>query len=133
MSICDATTLDKISRPSATTAAAVSSHEDSIPKMRGLIECSSCSLQFQMLQVFPELATKLFILQGNFHRRFQKSKFVARIVGNSIVNVRPQPIFLRQSAQRIGQLDFVSRAGLGAPQTIENLRRQNVASGNRKV
>jgi len=32
--ICEATTLDKISRPSATTAAAVSSHEDSIPRMR---------------------------------------------------------------------------------------------------
>src|SRR5882724_3391411 len=33
MSICDATTLDKILRPSSTTAAAVSSHDDSIPKI----------------------------------------------------------------------------------------------------
>src|SRR5260221_14254643 len=37
MSICDATTLDRISRPSATTAAAVSSHDDSIPRIRTLI------------------------------------------------------------------------------------------------
>src|SRR4029077_12563966 len=35
-SICDATTLDRISRPSATTAAAVSSQEDSIPRIRRL-------------------------------------------------------------------------------------------------
>src|SRR5579863_10648265 len=34
MSSCEETTLDRISRPSTTTAAAVSSHEDSIPKMR---------------------------------------------------------------------------------------------------
>jgi hypothetical protein len=33
MSICEATTLDKIVRPSTTTAAAVSSHDDSIPKI----------------------------------------------------------------------------------------------------
>ena len=32
-----ATTLDKISRPSATIAAAVSSHEDSIPRIRTLM------------------------------------------------------------------------------------------------
>jgi hypothetical protein len=34
MSICDATTLDRIRRPSTTTAAAVSSHDDSIPRIR---------------------------------------------------------------------------------------------------
>src|SRR2546423_12939270 len=34
MSICEATTLDRISRPSATTAAAVSSQDDSMPRMR---------------------------------------------------------------------------------------------------
>src|SRR5205823_2546208 len=33
-SSCDATILDRISRPSTTTAAAVSSQEDSMPKMR---------------------------------------------------------------------------------------------------
>src|SRR3972149_1011495 len=37
MSICEATTLDRISLPSATTAAAVSSHDDSIPRMRLVI------------------------------------------------------------------------------------------------
>src|SRR6267378_7783065 len=102
MSICEATTLDKISRPSATTAAAVSSHEDSIPRMRVLIEFPFCSLQFQILQVFAEVAAKLRILQGDFHRRFQESEFVACIVGNTFVNVRPQTIFLRQNAQRVG-------------------------------
>src|SRR5713226_3381331 len=106
MSICEATTLDKISRPSATTAAAVSSHEDSIPRIRVLIELPS--LQFQILQVFPEVAAKLRILQGDFHGRFQKSQLVARIVGNTVVNVRPQTVFLRQDAQRVSQLDFVS-------------------------
>ena len=33
MSICEATTLDRIFRPSTTTAAAVSSHDDSIPSI----------------------------------------------------------------------------------------------------
>src|SRR5712664_1001484 len=132
-SICDATTLDKISRPSATTAAAVSSHEDSIPRMRVLIEFPFRFLQFQILQVFAEVAAKLRILQGDFHSRFQKSQFVARIVGNTFVYVRPQTIFLRQNAQRVGQLNFVSRSRLGARQTIKNLRRQYVASGYRQV
>src|SRR2546421_11200106 len=102
MSICDATTLDRISRPSATTAAAVSSHEDSIPKMRVLIEYSSCSLQFQILQIFAEVAAQLFILQGNFHRRLQKPEFVARIIGDAVINIRPQAILLGQDTQRVG-------------------------------
>src|SRR5260370_38995870 len=129
MSVSEATTLDKISRPHDTPAAAVSSQEDSIPRMRVLIKFPFYSLQFQILQVFAEVAAKLRILQGDFHRRFQKPEFVARIVGNTVVNVRPQTIFLRQNAQRVGQLDFVSRSRLGARQTIKNLRRQYVASG----
>src|SRR2546422_6654065 len=133
MSICDATTLDKISRPSATTAAAVSSQEDSIPNMRVIIQMPSRYLEFQALQVFAEVAAKLRILQRNFHGRFQKSQFVARIVGNTVINVRPQAVLLRQDAQRIGQLDFVSGPRLGARQTIKNLRRQYVAPGNRQV
>src|SRR5207249_10471658 len=83
-------------------SAAVSSQEDSIPRMRVLIKFPFCSLQFQILQVVSEVTAKFFILQANFHGRFQKPKFVARIVGNSFINVRPQTIFLRQSAQRIG-------------------------------
>src|SRR6266446_3523895 len=133
MSICDATTLDRISRPSATTAAAVSSHEDSIPRMRMLIEFQFFSLQFQVLQIFAEVATKLFILQCNFHGRFQKPEFVARIVRNSVVNVRPQTILLCQNTQRVCQLDFPPCAWLSALQTIKNLRRQNVPPGNRQV
>src|SRR6266478_2980344 len=133
MSICEATTLDKISRPSATTAAAVSSHEDSIPRIRVLMEIPSCSLQLQILQIFAEVSAKLWILQRDFHGRFQKSKFVARIVGNTVINVRPQTVFLCQNAQRVGQLDFVSRSRLGARQTIKNLRRQYVAPCNRQV
>src|SRR5258708_4311175 len=108
MSICEATTLDRISRPSATTAAAVSSQEDSIPRIRVLIGFPSSSLQLQILQIFAEVPAKLRVLQCDFHRRLQKSQFVARIVRNSVVNVCPQAVFLRQNAQRVGQLDFVS-------------------------
>src|SRR5438132_11804148 len=126
MSICDATTLDRISRPSATTAAAVSSHEDSIPRMRVLIKFQFFSLQFQVLQIFAEVAAKLFILKPNFHGRFQKPELVASIIGDAIVNIRPQTVLLRQDAQRIGQLNFVSSTWLGALQTIKNLCRQYV-------
>src|SRR2546422_4676816 len=128
-SICDATTLDRISRPSATTAAAVSSQEDSIPNMRVLIE----SLQLQGLQIFTELAAKLLVLQSDFHGRFQESQFIASIIGNAIVNVCPQTILLGQNAQRVGQLDFIPGPWLRARQAIENLRRQNVAPGDREV
>src|SRR5258708_2824887 len=133
MSICEAPTLDRISRPSATTAAAVSSQEDSIPRIRVLIEFPSSSRQFQILQVLAEVPAKLRILQRDFHRRLQKPQFVARIIGNTLVNVCPQTIFLRQDAQRVGQLDFVSRSRLGARQTIENLRRQYVSPGDRQI
>src|SRR5258708_37048501 len=133
MSICEATTQDKISRPSVTTAAAVSSQEDSIPRIRVLIGFPSSSLQLQILQVFAEVAAKLQILQRDFHRRLQKSQFVTCIIGNALVNVCPQTIFLRQDAQRVSQLDFVSRSRLAARQTIENLRRQHVAPGDRQI
>src|SRR5579872_4128125 len=47
MSSWEETTLDKISRPSTTTAAAVSSHEDSIPRMRvGMFGVSEVKLNF---------------------------------------------------------------------------------------
>src|SRR3974390_1182133 len=40
MSICEDTTLDRILRPSTTTAAAVSSHDDSIPSIRASLFAS---------------------------------------------------------------------------------------------
>src|SRR5690348_12430836 len=96
-STCDATTLDRISRPSATTAAAVSSQEDSIPKIRVLI----CSLQLQRLQIFTELAAKFLVLQSDLHGGFQEPQLVASIVRDSIINVRPQTVFLGQNSQRV--------------------------------
>src|SRR5260370_20085578 len=122
------------SRPlSPPPAAAVSSHEDSIPRMRVLIESPFRSLQFQTLQVFAEVPAKLRVLQGDLHRCLQKSQFVAGIVRNAVVNVRPQTRLLCQDAQRVRQLDFVASARLGALQTIKNLRRQNVTPGDGQV
>src|SRR5215469_1172008 len=111
-STCDATTLDRISRPSATTAAAVSSQEDSIPRMRVLIRrildhCRSqkklrrrflrpkglsysllsITLKFQAFQVFAEFASKFLVLQSDLDRRFQESQLVAGVVRGSIINV----------------------------------------------
>jgi hypothetical protein len=40
MSICEATTLERILHPSATTAAAVSSQDDSMPRMRKLTQAT---------------------------------------------------------------------------------------------
>src|SRR5260370_28105300 len=110
MAICEATTLDKISRPSATTAAAVSSHEDSIPRMRVLIESPFRSLQFQTLQVFAEVPAKLRVLQGDLHRCLQKSQFVAGILRNAVVNAPPQTRLLCHDPQRVRQFDFVPSA-----------------------
>src|SRR5579884_4215084 len=42
----EATTLDRISLPSATTAAAVSSQEDSIPRIRVAIDCTCCPFSY---------------------------------------------------------------------------------------
>ncbi len=47
-STCEATTLDRIVRPSATTAAAVSSQEDSIPRIRTLIIGSTNELPWRL-------------------------------------------------------------------------------------
>src|SRR5882672_3521016 len=52
MSICEATTLDRISRPSATTAAAVSSQEDSIPNILKLTLC------FRNIPLLPYASTR---------------------------------------------------------------------------
>src|SRR5579864_2704696 len=138
-SICDATMLDRISRPSATTAAAVSSQEDSIPNMRVLMwslqrtAFGRPSLQLQTLQILAKVTAKFLVLQSDFYGRFQKPQFVACIVRNTIINVCPQTVFLGQNAQRVGQLDFVSCAGLGARQAIKNLRRQDVTPGDREI
>src|SRR6266436_334673 len=101
--------------------------------MRVLIKFALCFLQFQSLQVLAEVAAKLRILQGDFHGRFQKTEIVACIVGENLIKVSQQTVFLRQNAQRVGKLDFVSCSRLGARQTIENLRGQDVAPGNRQV
>src|SRR5712692_1867834 len=63
------------------------------------IEIRSRFLQFQALQVLAKIAAKLCVLQGDLHRCFQKSQFIARIVGDAIVNVRPQTVLLGQDAQ----------------------------------
>src|SRR5215467_2995366 len=120
-STCDATTLDRISRPSSTTAAAVSSQEDSIPKMRVLIGKSRflaalgmttqhslfIALQLQPSQILAKLAPKFLVLQSDLHGRFQESQLIACIVRNAVINVRPQAVFLGQDSQRVRQLDFV--------------------------
>src|SRR5512135_2488899 len=47
-SICDATTLDKMTRSSSTTAAAVSSQEVSMPRMR-MGGCSDCAVVLEVV------------------------------------------------------------------------------------
>ena len=109
---------------------------------RTKIQCPECAsswdshglkLQLQILQVLAKGSAQLFVLQRNLHRRFQKSQFVAGIVGNAFVDIRPEAVFVRQQAQRVGQLNFISRARLGALQAIENLWRQNVSPSDRQV
>src|SRR5467141_1330660 len=73
MSICEATTLDRISRPSATTAAAVSSHEDSIPN---ILKFTLCFLKIPFLPYAStrsplrcsELPCKPFVQTKRNHR-----------------------------------------------------------------
>src|SRR5690348_18231463 len=84
-STCDATTLDKISRPSTTTAAAVSSQEDSIPRIRVL----NYPLQLQRFQILAEFAAKFLVLQSDFDGRLQESELVSGVVRDAIIDVRP--------------------------------------------
>src|SRR5271170_6910557 len=50
MEICEATTLERMVRPSLTTAAAVSSQEDSIPKIVAVIKYDATTHCDQVLQ-----------------------------------------------------------------------------------
>jgi len=42
-------------------------------------------------------------------------------------------MFLDEEAQRVGELDFISGAGFGAFETLENRWRQDVAAGDGKI
>src|SRR5580692_2151275 len=97
------------------------------PKCASLSDTLRTKLQFQILQVFAEGGAQLFISQRDFDGCFQESQFVTRIIGYAVVNVSPEPLFVRQDAQRVRQLNFISCARLGTLQAIENLRRQHVA------
>lgn len=90
-------------------------------------------LELQGFEVVAEGGAQFRVLQGNLHGGFQETEFVSRIVGNSLINVSPKSLFLDEKAQRIGELNFVSGAGLDAFQAIENRGWQNVAAGDGEI
>src|SRR6266581_2907937 len=94
---------------------------------------ASLRLQLERLQITAERRAEFWILQSKLYRGFQESELVSRVIRDAVVDVSPQPVLARKKAQRVGELDFVSRAGLGASQAIENSRRQDVAPRNAEI
>ena len=90
-------------------------------------------LKLQSFEVVAEGGAEFRVLQGNLHSGFQETEFVSRIVGNSLINVSPKSLFFDQKAQRVGELNFISGAGLDAFEAIENRWRQNVAAGDGEI
>src|SRR3989441_191701 len=90
-------------------------------------------LQLERLQITAERRAEFRILQSKLYRSLQKTELVSRVIRDAVVDVSPQPVLAREDAQRVGELNFVSRAGLRAGQAIENSRRQDVAPGNAEI
>src|SRR6266571_4853243 len=90
-------------------------------------------LQLEGLQIIAERGAEFRILQSKLYGGLQESQLVSRVVGNTVIDVSPQPMLAREDAQRISKLNLISRAGLRASQAIEHGRRQDVAPGNAEV
>src|SRR5215472_6151796 len=76
--------------------------------------CFSCNdLKFEGTQVLAKRLAKFPIFQPDFYGSLQKSQFVSRVVGFSLVDMRQQARFLRQQTQRVRELDFAAASRLG--------------------
>ena len=73
------------------------------------------------------------VFQPDFHRGFQKSELIPRVVRFPFVNIREQPSLLRQQPQRIRQLDLAPAPRLGPLETIEDFRRQQISPGHARA
>ena len=91
------------------------------------------SLELQGFEVFAEGGAEFLIEEGELDGGFQEAEFVARIVGNSFVNVSPQALLFGEEAQAVSELDFAAGAGLGAFQAIEDGGRENVTPGDGEI
>src|SRR6266568_1077325 len=94
---------------------------------------ASLRLQLERFQITAERGAEFRILQSKLYGSFQETELVSRVIGNTVIDVSPQPMLAREDAQRISKLNFISRAGLRASQAIENSRRQDVAPGNAEI
>src|SRR5579862_4133159 len=90
-------------------------------------------LQLESLQVLAERTPQIPPPQGVFHRGFEKSELVPRVVTRALEAVSVDGTAVQQMLQSIGELDLATRARVDRLQRIENLRRQHVSSDNRQV
>ena len=91
------------------------------------------TLEFQGFEVIAEGGAEFFVEQGELDGGSQESEFIARIVGNSLVNVSPQALLFGEESQAVGELDLTAGTGFGALEAVKDGGRKNVASGDRKV
>src|SRR6266702_8930439 len=94
---------------------------------------ASLRLQLERFQITAEGRAEFRILQSKLYGGFQETELVSRVIRDAVVDVSPQSVLPGEKAERVGQLNFISRAGLGASQAIENSRRQDVAPRNAEI
>src|SRR5712692_301914 len=90
-------------------------------------------LELQRAQVFAKVTPEVGVFERDLNRGLQEAEFVARVVGFTLVNVGPEPFFLCQQAQRVGELDLAAGSRRGALEAVERLRRQHVSACDAKV
>jgi hypothetical protein len=95
--------------------------------------CFNLALELEGFEVGAESGAEFGILQGKLDGGFQVTEFVARVVGNPFIDICPQAMLAREDAHGVGELNFVSRAGLRARETIENFRRQDITAGDGQI
>ncbi len=85
-------------------------------------------LELQSFEVIAEGGAEFFVEEGEFDGGFQETEFIARIVGNSFINVSPQALLFGKEAQAVGELDFAAGTGLGALEALKDGGRKDVTS-----
>ena len=67
---------------------------------------------FNPFKILAERAAQVVALEGEFHRGFQESEFVAGVVAAAFVDVGVHFFLLQQHAHAVGELQFAAGAGL---------------------
>src|ERR1700760_4592759 len=98
------------------------------PQNREPYAVSSCGLERERLQVFPETLAQVLALEGEVDGRLEHAGFVAGIVACALKAVTVDLLVFEQTLDAVGELEFTTRAERRVLQKVEDGGGEDVAT-----